>query len=101
MGELKMSKLEEICKEYDFDIVNRQRDETPVEVQFYGITKTMPRWKACEFGDKLVEMGFNPIIDGAFYVPADFFFGRRIKTEDNPPSKLSWIERLYKWFKRS
>lgn len=62
-------KLEEICKEYDFDIVNRkfQRDETPVEVQFYGITKTMPRWKAEEFANKLNELGFAPIIDGVIY----------------------------------
>lgn len=68
--------LEQICKEYDFDIVDiqYQKDETPVEVQFYGITKTMPRWKAEEFASKLNALGFAPIIDGVFNTPAEGFW---------------------------
>jgi hypothetical protein len=58
--------LEEICEEYGFDIKNiqTQRDETPTEVQFYGIKKTMPRWKAVEFTRKLNKLGFTPMLDG-------------------------------------
>lgn len=61
-------KLKEVCEEYGFDIVNRQieRDDTPVEVKFYGITKTMQKWKAEEFARKLNELGFVPIIDGVY-----------------------------------
>lgn len=61
-------KLKEVCEEYGFDIVNRQieRDYTPVEVKFYGITKTMPKWKAEEFARKLNALGFVPIIDEVY-----------------------------------
>ena len=61
-------KLKEVCEEYGFDIVNRQieKDDTPVEVKFYGITKTMPKWKAEEFARKLNALGFVPIIDGVY-----------------------------------
>ena len=68
--------LEGICEEYGFDIVNRQiqRDVTPVEVQFYGITKTMPKWKALEFANKLNKLGFVPIIDGVYMTPPEGFW---------------------------
>ena len=59
--------LEEICKEYGIDISGqRQRDETPVEVQFWGVKKTMPKWKAMEFRHKLNKLGWNPEIDGVY-----------------------------------
>lgn len=71
------STLKEICEEYGFDINNQsqsQRDETPVEVQFYGITKTMPRWKAEEFGRKLNKLGFVPIIEGVYMTTPEVYW---------------------------
>lgn len=65
-----MNKVEEICKEYGFDLEKPEtyrRDETPVEVSFYGITQEMPRWKAEEFGSKLADEGFCAIINGVFW----------------------------------
>lgn len=61
--------LEGICEEYGFDLKKQptERDDTPVEVLFYGITKTMPRWKAIEFALKLNKLGFVPMIDGVFF----------------------------------
>lgn len=71
-----VEKLKEVCEEYGFDIVNKQtqKDETPVEVQFYGITKTMPRWKAEEFARKLNKLGFVPIIDEVYITPPEGFW---------------------------
>lgn len=56
--------LEGICEEYGFDI-KPQRDDTPVEVQFHGVTKIMPKCKAIEFAFKLGKLGFAPIINEA------------------------------------
>lgn len=68
--------LEGICEEYGFDIKNQQfqRDDTPVEVQFCGIKKTMPRWKADEFASKLNALGFVPIIDEVYMTPPEGFW---------------------------
>jgi hypothetical protein len=70
--------LEGICEEYGFDIVNREieieRDDTPVEVKFYGITKFMPKWKAEEFATKLNALGFVPIVDGVYMTPPEGFW---------------------------
>lgn len=68
--------LEGICEEYGFDIkaqAQKQRDDTPVEVQFYGVKQFMPKWKAEEFARKLNKLGFVPIVDEVYMTPPEDF----------------------------